>query len=349
MSGSRRKASSPTCRARCRRRSRSSGSSLAAEARQLLRVAVRRAATSAASPATSRASSSPSPALTSVEATATASDTERTEWSSRRPASQIGYHSASASAAISGRPSCTRTRSRSPCGGGSRRPRLPTATRARPSVPVRGGGAPRRCLGGGVPATASASRPASQESRTATRSARDSFASASRSSTSSSPRPPDTLSAPKAVRLSAPKASECVLPALPRADPDDLVDRRHPHLAVADLTGGGGLHDRVHDAGGVVLADDDLDPDLRHEVDLVLRTAVDLGVAALAAEALDLADGQTGDPDQLEGVLDVVELERLDDRGDQLHARTPSVFRASACAWPMIDVPRPPPPMESRS
>src|SRR3954453_8397110 len=145
------------------------------------------------------------------------------------------------------------------------------------------------------------------------------------------------------------RRSERVLPALPGADPDDLVDRRHPHLAVTDLPGGGRLHDGVHDAGGVELADDDLYPDLRHEVDLVLRTAVDLGVAALAAEALDLADGQTGDPDQLEGVLDVVELERLDDRGDQLHARTPSVFRASACAWPMIDVPRPPPPMESRS
>ena len=89
----------------------------------------------------------------------TASEMERTEWSSRTPASQIGYQSASATAAISGRSSWTRTRSRSPCGGSSRRPRLPTATSAIPSVPVRGGGPPRRCFGGGVPPSASASSP----------------------------------------------------------------------------------------------------------------------------------------------------------------------------------------------
>src|SRR4051812_21870585 len=144
--------------------------------------------------------------------------------------------------------------------------------------------------------------------------------------------------------------SERVLSAFPGADPDDLVDRGDPHLPVTDLPGGGRLHDGVHHAGGVELADDHLDPNLRHEVDLVLRTAVDLGVAALAAEALDLAHGQTGDPDQLEGVLDVVELERLDDRGDELHARTPSVLRASACAWPTRDVDPPPlPPRDAKS
>src|SRR3954471_3447677 len=345
MSGSRRKASSPTWRARCRRRSRSSGSSLPADARQLPRVAVRRRATRAESPATSRASSSPSPALTSAEATATASDTERTEWSSRRPASQIGYHSAWARAAISGRPSCTRTRSTSPCGGGSRRPRLPTATSARPSVPVRGGGAPRRCLGGGVPAAAPASRPVNHVSSAATRSVRESAGNAPVSSTVPLPEAGSASAGaggeplPRPMRWSILRGLQSVVPALAGADADDLVDRRHPHLAVTDLAGGGGLHDRVDDPGGVQLADDDLDPDLRHEVHLVLRAAVDLGVPPLAAEPLDLRDREPGDADQLQGVLDVVELERLDDRGDQLHARTPSVFLASACAWPMSDVP----------
>jgi hypothetical protein len=51
----------------------------------------------------------------------------------------------------------------------------------------------------------------------------------------------------------------------------------------------------VDDAGGLDLADHDLDADLRHEVHLVLRPAVDLGVAPLTAEALDLADGEPGD------------------------------------------------------
>src|SRR3954471_7298748 len=145
-------------------------------------------------------------------------------------------------------------------------------------------------------------------------------------------------------------ALDRVVPALPRPNTDDLVDRGHPDLAVPDLAGRGGLDHGVHDARRVELADDDLDAHLGHEVHLVLRTAVDLGVPALAAEALDLAHGQTGDADQLESVLDVVELERLDDRGDELHARTPSVLRASACAWPTRDVAPPPlPPSEAKS
>ena len=116
-----------------------------------------------------------------------------------------------------------------------------------------------------------------------------------------------------------------------------------------NAAGRGGLDDGVHDTGGVELADDDLDADLRHEVHLVLRPAVDLGVAPLAAEALDLAHGQTGDADQLEGVLDVVELERLDDRGDQLHARVLSVLRASARAWPASGAVEPLLPSEAKS
>ena len=70
---------------------------------------------------------------------------------------------------------------------------------------------------------------------------------------------------------------------------------------------------------GVV--DDDLQLHLRHEVDLVLRAAVGLGVAALAAEAADLGDGEADDAGALEGVLHVVELERLDHSGDELHGR----------------------------
>ena len=51
------------------------------------------------------------------------------------------------------------------------------------------------------------------------------------------------------------------------------------------------VDDGVDDALDVVVVDEDLDPHLRHEVDGVLRAPVDLGVAALAAEALHLGDG----------------------------------------------------------
>ena len=43
-------------------------------------------------------------------------------------------------------------------------------------------------------------------------------------------------------------------------------------------------------------------------------------MALLPAEALDFDDGDPATPDLVEGVLHVVELERLDDRLDLLHA-----------------------------
>jgi hypothetical protein len=53
------------------------------------------------------------------------------------------------------------------------------------------------------------------------------------------------------------------------------------------------LHDGLDAAIDVAVLDHDLDLDLGQEVDHVLGAAVELGVALLAAEALDLGDGQT--------------------------------------------------------
>jgi len=55
------------------------------------------------------------------------------------------------------------------------------------------------------------------------------------------------------------------------------------------------------------------------EVDHVLGAAVELGVALLATEALDLGDGDAGDADFAERLADVVQLERLDDGHDHFH------------------------------
>ena len=51
----------------------------------------------------------------------------------------------------------------------------------------------------------------------------------------------------------------------------------------------------------------------------VLGAAVGLTVAALAAEALDLGDGHALDADLGEGGLHVLQLEGLDNGGDELH------------------------------
>jgi hypothetical protein len=105
-------------------------------------------------------------------------------------------------------------------------------------------------------------------------------------------------------------------------DPDDLVDRGAPHLAVTDRAGLRRLGDDVDHVTGVRVVAQDLDAHLRHEGDGVLGTTVDLGVAALAPEALHLADRHPLHPEGLEGGLDVVQLERLDDRGHDPHAWT---------------------------
>ena len=78
----------------------------------------------------------------------------------------------------------------------------------------------------------------------------------------------------------------------------------------------------------VLLVDDDVDArvghggfdaDLRHEIDHVFGAAIELGMAFLAAVALDLGDGDAGDAGVGQRVAHVVELERADDRGDELH------------------------------
>jgi len=58
---------------------------------------------------------------------------------------------------------------------------------------------------------------------------------------------------------------------------------------------------------------------LGQEVDHVLRAAVQLGVALLAAEALDFGHGDALDADAAEGFAHFVQLERFDDRSHHLH------------------------------
>src|SRR3954454_19746914 len=113
-------------------------------------------------------------------------------------------------------------------------------------------------------------------------------------------------------------------------DPYDAVDRRDPHLAVADATGLRGLDHDPGDVLDVTVVDDDLDPDLRHQGDVVLRAPVDLGVPLLPAVAGDLGHRHPGDPEGLEGLADLFPLVRLDHRGDELHALAPSL---AAAAW----------------
>src|SRR2546423_13925478 len=112
--------------------------------------------------------------------------------------------------------------------------------------------------------------------------------------------------------------SDGVFVRLAGADAHHLLDRGDEDLAVADLAGLRRLDDRVDAALGVRVLDDDLDLHLRQEVDDILGAAVQLGVALLAAEALDLGDRQARHADVGERLAHLLALELFDDGGELL-------------------------------
>src|SRR5512145_2377004 len=103
------------------------------------------------------------------------------------------------------------------------------------------------------------------------------------------------------------------------ADADRLLERKHEDLAVADLAGVGRFLDRLDHLLQQVVLDRHLDLDLGQEVDDVLRAPVQLGVAFLPAEALDLGDGDALHADGGQRLPHLVKLERLDDCGYEFH------------------------------
>ena len=69
------------------------------------------------------------------------------------------------------------------------------------------------------------------------------------------------------------------------------------------------------------------------------RLPVDLGVPSLAAEALGLGEGHPLDPQALEVLLDVIELERLDDCDHELQGCISLLYRLSGCRLLRCPVP----------
>ena len=103
------------------------------------------------------------------------------------------------------------------------------------------------------------------------------------------------------------------------ADADGLAHGQHEDLAVADGARARGRGHRGHHLVHEVVGDDQLDLHLGQEVDGVLRAPVELGVPFLPAETAHLRHRHADDAELCQRFLDVVELERLDDRFDLLH------------------------------
>lgn len=116
------------------------------------------------------------------------------------------------------------------------------------------------------------------------------------------------------------RTSDRVGAGLAGADADRFLDGRDEDLAIADAAGLGRLADRLDGAFHQGIRQNDLEFHLRQEIDHVLGTAIELGMALLAAETLRLDHGDALQADLLKGFLHLVEFERLDDRFDLLHA-----------------------------
>jgi hypothetical protein len=121
-------------------------------------------------------------------------------------------------------------------------------------------------------------------------------------------------------------------PGLAGADADRFLDRRYKNLAISDAAGLGGLADRFDGGVDEPVGQHDLELHLGEEVDHVLGASVQLGVALLAPEALGLDDRDALQPHVLQGLLHLVELERLDDGFDLLHGRSRAPSEEDACA-----------------
>src|SRR5579871_3316149 len=109
----------------------------------------------------------------------------------------------------------------------------------------------------------------------------------------------------------------------PRPDPDRFFDAGDEDLSVADAPGLGGATDCIDGLFDHVVGEHDLDFHLGQEVNHVLCPAIKFGVPLLATKALGFSDGDALQADFLESLLDLVQLERLDDRLDFLHRILP--------------------------
>src|SRR6266567_17198 len=121
--------------------------------------------------------------------------------------------------------------------------------------------------------------------------------------------------------------SQCALIALAGANANRGVHGMNEDLPVADIAGLRRARENGSDFVHETVGHHHLD--LGKEVNRVLAAAVELGMPLLPAEAANLGNRHADNAYASQGLLDVVELERLDDGLDLLHENPPG---AAGCA-----------------
>src|ERR1700730_3960839 len=117
------------------------------------------------------------------------------------------------------------------------------------------------------------------------------------------------------------QALERVAVGLAGADTQRMVDRGHEDLAVADLPGARVRGDDGNRLVRKVRGDRDFDAQLGQKIHDIFGAAIDLGVALLAAIALDLGNRHAVHTDGRQRLADLVKLEGVDDRDDEFHGK----------------------------
>src|SRR5579871_6830201 len=122
---------------------------------------------------------------------------------------------------------------------------------------------------------------------------------------------------------------KCVAIGLTGPNAERVIERRYEDLSVADLSGARPGRDSFDRPVGILARHRHFDAKLRQEVHDVFGAAVDLSMTLLPPVAFDLRHGHAAQAKPAERLTYFIELERLDDRDDDLHWRPPSLCRTA--------------------
>src|SRR5271156_3890051 len=103
------------------------------------------------------------------------------------------------------------------------------------------------------------------------------------------------------------------------SDADGLLHVEYEHFSVANLAGFRGTDDGGDRHIQNLVADDNVDFNLREEINGVFGAAIHVGMALLPAEAFDFRDRHALNADVRQSGFDFLEFERFDYRFDFLH------------------------------
>src|ERR1700737_4037720 len=109
-----------------------------------------------------------------------------------------------------------------------------------------------------------------------------------------------------------------------RANANRVFHWQHENFAVADFSGLGSAYDGGDRFLYHVGPEHDFHFHFRQKIDGVFAATIDFGMTFLATEAFHFGHGHTFNTKLGEGFLDLLELERLDDRFQFFHSDVPA-------------------------